>query len=433
MSVVAVYSMKGGVGKTTAAVNLSYLAAAQGHHTLLWDLDAQAAASFAFRVRPRIAGFGRKSLENGETLAAAIKATDFDHLDLLPADFAYRKLDRLLDRVGDPAHVMATIVDRLGRDYDAVFLDCPAGFSLLTEGVFAAADVVLAPTIPTVFSLRTLAQTVKWCDRTNARFQLAPFFSMVDRRKALHRRTCQWFAGHPGVFLNGYVPYASIVEEMAVRRAPLPAFAPREGATAAFAGIWSEIQSRLAHQGKRADTRDRWAPSLRSIESLITRIDSAGGLRAGDSAAGPVSVPAAEAPASGADEVHFVHAFDTDGRELEQQGYVLELRECTGHLLVVAEQHVPNGNGHPATDRAQVEVDSACAVQILSAAKSPLAALESATDRRLTSLVARVRAVVGDRRLRLIHSRVGGQGDTSGRPPVITGGRADVGDDASAR
>ena len=62
MNVIALYNMKGGVGKTTTAVNLSYLAAASGQRTLLWDLDPQAASSFAFRVRPRVAGFGRKSL-----------------------------------------------------------------------------------------------------------------------------------------------------------------------------------------------------------------------------------------------------------------------------------------------------------------------------------------------------------------------------------
>ena len=77
MNVIALYNMKGGVGKTTTAVNLSYLAAAAGQRTLLWDLDPQAASSFAFRIRPRLPGFGRKSLESGEALAAAIKETDY--------------------------------------------------------------------------------------------------------------------------------------------------------------------------------------------------------------------------------------------------------------------------------------------------------------------------------------------------------------------
>src|SRR5215471_15733417 len=154
MKAVAVYNMKGGVGKTTTAVNLSYLTAAAGQRVLLWDLDPQAASSFAFRVQPRVEGFGKKSLETGQTLDAAIKETDYGNLDLLPADFAYRKFDRLLGDLGKPERVMGVLLDTLGRAYDVVFLDCPAGFSLLTVGIFGAVDAVLVPTIPTVLSLR---------------------------------------------------------------------------------------------------------------------------------------------------------------------------------------------------------------------------------------------------------------------------------------
>src|SRR5262245_45360822 len=187
-NVVAVYNMKGGVGKTTTALNLSYLAASAGRRALLWDLDPQAASSFALRVRPHVHDFGKSSLEDGEALTASIKETDYPNLDLLPADFAYRKFDRLLDHVGKPERVVAALLGTLRRDYDVVFLDCPAGFSLLTQGIFASADAVLVPTIPAVLSLRMVARLIKWADRSDSRADLAAFFSMVDRRKRLHRR-----------------------------------------------------------------------------------------------------------------------------------------------------------------------------------------------------------------------------------------------------
>jgi Mrp family chromosome partitioning ATPase len=66
MKVVAVYNLKGGVGKTTTAVNLSYCAATGGQRVLLWDLDPQAAATYAFRIRPRVEGFGKKSLASAK-------------------------------------------------------------------------------------------------------------------------------------------------------------------------------------------------------------------------------------------------------------------------------------------------------------------------------------------------------------------------------
>src|SRR5262249_31056340 len=155
---------------------------------LLWDLDPQAASSFAFRIRPRVAGFGRRSLVTGRALTAAIKGTDFDRLDLLPADFAYRKLDRLLAGFSKPQRVVSDLMDTIGEEYAVVSLDCPRGFSLLPESVFAAADLVLVPTIPTVLSLRALARIIKWADRCDVVPVLATFLSMVDRRKALHRR-----------------------------------------------------------------------------------------------------------------------------------------------------------------------------------------------------------------------------------------------------
>jgi cellulose biosynthesis protein BcsQ len=228
MKTVAIYNMKGGVGKTTSAVNLSYVAAASGARTLLWDLDPQGASSFAFRVPPHVDGFGKKSLEDGRALDAAIRETDYHNLHLLPADFAYRKFERLLDSLGKPDRLVRSLLEKIGRDFDIVFLDCPAGFSLLIEGMFAAADVILVPTIPTVLSLRTLAHVFKWADRSGTQSNVAAFFSMVDRRKALHRHATEWSAANPQIFMSAQIPYSSVVEQMTIRRMPLAAFAARE-------------------------------------------------------------------------------------------------------------------------------------------------------------------------------------------------------------
>ena len=97
MKIYATYNIKGGVGKTTAAVNLAYLSAADGYRTLLWDLDPQGAASFLFRIKPRVKGGGKALIRGTKALDDAIKGTDFENLDLLPADFTYRNMDLLLD------------------------------------------------------------------------------------------------------------------------------------------------------------------------------------------------------------------------------------------------------------------------------------------------------------------------------------------------
>jgi cellulose biosynthesis protein BcsQ len=414
MSVVAIYNMKGGVGKTTTAVNLAYLAAAEGHRALLWDLDPQAASSFALRIRPRVAKLGKKSLKNGDAFVDAIKETDYSNLDVLPADFAYRKLDRLLGRLDKPERVVATLLETLGDNYDMVFLDCPAGFSLLTEGIFAASDAVLVPTIPTVLSLRMVARLVKWADRSQSRAELAPFFSMVDRRKALHRRAAEWRPSDPDVFLDGQVPYASAVEQMAVRRLPLPVFAPRDPATAAFAGIWTELRGRLGQHPSAPRPHERWDALLRDLESLIVRLEitdldprkslrdtapPAPGEDRRQSCAGEPRV----GPQTGATG-SFVHTFDTDAGDLRRCGFVLELRERPGNLLVVAAQLGPPDDAE--TDcRAEAQIDSTWALKILSGAMSPLTALECRLGAPVPVLD-HVRGAAAGRAFRRVDSRL---------------------------
>ncbi len=110
MKIFATYNIKGGVGKTATAVNLGYLAARDGYRVLLWDLDPQGAASFLFRVKPRVKGGGKALIRGTRPMDDAIKATDFDNLDLLPADFTYRNLDLLLDAAKKPARRLGSLL-----------------------------------------------------------------------------------------------------------------------------------------------------------------------------------------------------------------------------------------------------------------------------------------------------------------------------------
>ena len=187
MKIFATYNIKGGVGKTATAVNLGYLAARDGYRVLLWDLDPQGAASFLFRIKPRVKGGGKALIHGTRPLDAAIKGTDYDGLDLLPADFTYRNLDLLLDAAKRPERRLASLLAPLKSEYDAVFLDCPPSISLLSESVLHAADLLLVPLIPTTLSVRTLDQLTEFVAGFNGhRPDVLAFFSMIDRRKRLH-------------------------------------------------------------------------------------------------------------------------------------------------------------------------------------------------------------------------------------------------------
>ena len=240
--VLATYNIKGGVGKTSAAVNLAYLAARGGATTLLWDLDPQGASTYLLRVKPKVKGGGRRLVRGKTDAGAQIKGTDYERLDLLPADFSYRHMDLHLDASKRPTRRLARVIAPLTPEYDYVFLDCPPSISLVSESVFEAADVLLIPLLPATLSARTLDHIEQVAGDGTRRLA---FFSMVDSRKRMHRDVMESFAAERPEMLHTVVPLAADVERMGKARAPLEEFAPRGGAAVAFRELWKEIDARL--------------------------------------------------------------------------------------------------------------------------------------------------------------------------------------------
>jgi chromosome partitioning protein len=240
----ATYNIKGGVGKTAAAVNLAYLAARGGRRTLLWDLDPQGAASYLLRVRPRVKGGGKALVSGKKALHQAAKPTEFDRLDLVPADLTYRNLDLVLDAAKKSTQRIARLLDPLEDDYDLVILDCPPGISLASENVLHATDVLLVPLIPTTLSVRTLEQLTEFAAELEYPPALFPFFTMVDGRKRLHREVVDRLRAERKDLAATVIPALSVVEQMAVHRAPLPVFAPRSPVTRSYESLWEEVRAR---------------------------------------------------------------------------------------------------------------------------------------------------------------------------------------------
>ncbi len=240
--VLASYNIKGGVGKTSAAVNLAYLAAREGARTLLWDLDPQGGSTYLLRVKPKIKGGGRRLVRGKTDPGARIKGTDYERLDLLPADFSYRHMDLDLDATKRPTRRLSRVLAPLIPEYDLVFLDCPPSISLVSESVFEAADALLIPLLPAALSARTLEHID---EVTPDRTRRLPFFSMVDSRKRMHRDVMASFTEQREEMLRTVVPLAADVERMGLVRAPLEEFAPRGGAAVAFRELWKEISEGL--------------------------------------------------------------------------------------------------------------------------------------------------------------------------------------------
>ena len=246
MTILALYSNKGGVGKTAAAVNLAYLAAQSDMATLICDLDPQASTTFYFRVKPKLKAKARGLVRGRKPIDQSIKGTDYENLDLLPADFSHRNLDITFSRQRRRKRRLKLILDPLREEYDLIILDTPPTINILAENIFNAADYLLVPLIPTTLSIRTHIQLLSFLKENKyGSDSVYSFFSFVDGRKKMHRELAAWARGNFKGVLHSAVPYLSQVEQMGIYREPVPAFASSSPASHAYQNLWQEIYGEI--------------------------------------------------------------------------------------------------------------------------------------------------------------------------------------------
>ncbi|WP_438971641.1 ParA family protein [Methylophaga sp.] len=249
METIAFFNLKGGVGKTTSAVNIAWHAANEGIPTLLWDLDPQGAASWLLNRKAKSKSEPKKILSGKTPIGNLVKATDYEHLDIIPADFSIRDLEQqlMLQSEQDKSNLIAKLIAPFSENYALIILDCPPSFSLLSEQIFETANSLYLPLIPTYLSLRTFDQTREFFKQNKLKpKRLHAFFTMVDRRRSLHR---QMLAHPPRMLKNGLptpIPYAAIVEKMGDHQAPLPAFDKNATVSKAYAALWQDIKKTLS-------------------------------------------------------------------------------------------------------------------------------------------------------------------------------------------
>jgi chromosome partitioning protein len=189
--IVAVANQKGGVGKTTTAINLATALAAAGHRVLVIDLDAQGNASTGLGIECKVRGVTSYELILGEAeLESAVVSTDIPGLSIVPAsqDLAAADLE-FTARERREFLLSRAVRSRVG-DYDEVLIDCPPSLNLLTINALVAADSVLVPLQCEFYALEGLSQLMRTIERVqralNPRLDLqGVVLTMYDQRNNL--------------------------------------------------------------------------------------------------------------------------------------------------------------------------------------------------------------------------------------------------------
>jgi chromosome partitioning protein len=242
MIVIALYNLKGGVGKTASCVNFAYLAAKDGYKTLLWDIDPQGSTTFYYNVKPKNAMGIKKLISKDVVLESAILETEYDNLEIIPADNSAKSFDIMVEEMKGNKNRLKGIVKQLENEYDFLFIDCPPGFSALSENIFSAADIVLMPIIPTTLSLRTYNMVKDYFKEKDLDgSKMMCFFTLVDLRKNMHNEIMEQLYKDKKFFQN-YIPALSDVEKMGIHRKPIEEYARSSYAAKCYSDLWTEIK-----------------------------------------------------------------------------------------------------------------------------------------------------------------------------------------------
>jgi cellulose biosynthesis protein BcsQ len=242
MRAVAVFQLKGGVGKTTSAVNLAALAAADGIPTLLWDLDPQGGATWVLGEQSQ--SKQNKFWVGEQPLGPLIQETRWPHLHLIAADLSLRKFQQSLAGKAAARAAMSDALSLLSEQFGLVLIDCPPALTPQMEGVLRAVDRLLVPVQPSGLSLHAYQQLRQQLDWVKNK-QWLPFVTMLDKRKQAQVRWAREQAPDCRELLPTFITYSASAEKMLELRQPIVTALPQVPLSRSYRALWQQVKPRL--------------------------------------------------------------------------------------------------------------------------------------------------------------------------------------------
>jgi chromosome partitioning protein len=247
MHTFAISNQKGGVGKTTTAVNLAIGLARQGKRTLLIDLDPQANATYAVLGPQEPGATVYHVLIGKQPVREVIRLSEHENLEMLPSDIdlAGAEVD-LLSAIGGQTRLRAALA-KLDAPYDYVIIDTPPSLGLLTINALAAADEVLIPVSASLFALKGLAQLQETIARvreglSQPQLQVRGILpTMCDHTRVAKDVVRTLYQHFPSLVLRTIIPRNIKVEEVYSRVGNLYEYAPQSKGTQAYERLVEEV------------------------------------------------------------------------------------------------------------------------------------------------------------------------------------------------
>lgn len=250
MHIIAIVNQKGGCGKTTTAINLSAALGQQGARVLLIDMDPQGHASLGLGVAgAELAGL-YELLKGEHRLDEVIRSGVTQGVDLIPGNISLAAAEHLLAEQPDRDRQLARHLATLGERYDCVILDCPPALGLLSVNALRAADRVVIPVEPSLYSLDGIERLRETLHLLASQYDTHPSITllanMFDIRTRLARNMLEMLESQLPIDLcTTRIRNSVRVREAACHGAPLTDHAPRAPVTGDFRELAEELLGNL--------------------------------------------------------------------------------------------------------------------------------------------------------------------------------------------